>query len=121
MAIVSDYRDCLAVAFGDDAGLGVMSWCVEGHPVANLEALHLLLHARLLKVAQACDDLMVELCELGLAEFGDVDVRGSNSSSCGGGLPPVWQQILDAAVQMGRQPGQDVRQISPRIVPVEFG
>jgi hypothetical protein len=59
--VVSDHRDGFAVAFGDDAGFGIMAWGVEGHPVTDLETLHLLLHARLLEVPQARNDLLIEL------------------------------------------------------------
>lgn len=84
MPISGDYCYCFAVAFGNDTCLRIVAWGMEGHPVTYSEALHLLLHARLLEVAQACNDLSVELCELGLAEFCDVDGHGATISNCCG-------------------------------------
>jgi hypothetical protein len=45
----------------------------------------------------------------------------STWSSSAGRLPPVGQQFLDSAVQLHRQPGEDVLQVGPRVVPVELG
>src|SRR5437867_3919891 len=36
-------------------------------------------------------------------------------------LPPVGQQLLDPAVQVHRQPSENVLQVSPGVVPVELG
>lgn len=73
MSIIRDDGDCFSIALGDDTGFGIVSRRVEGDSVANSEALHLLLHARLLKVAQAFNYFPVELIELDLAEFRDVN------------------------------------------------
>jgi hypothetical protein len=43
------------------------------------------------------------------------------SRSSAGGLPLVGQQLLDAAVQLRRYSGEHIFQVSPGIVPVEFG
>ena len=41
--------------------------------------------------------------------------------SSAGRLPPVGQQLLDAAVQLRGQPGEHVLEVGPGIVPVELG
>ena len=42
-------------------------------------------------------------------------------SACVNRLPLVGQQLFDPAVQLRRQPGQHVFEISPRLVPIELG
>ena len=47
-----------------------------------------------------------------------------SAASCSGspaGLPLVGQQLIDPAVQLRRQPGQHVLEISPRLMPIELG
>ena len=46
---------------------------------------------------------------------------GSGGSNSVRGLPLVWQQLLDPAVQLRRQPGQHVLELGPRLVPIELG
>lgn len=48
-----------------------------------------------LEVAQARNDLMIELGKPGLAEFGDVEVQGTKMSIFDAWLPPVGQQLLE--------------------------
>jgi len=121
MPISGDYCYCFAVAFGNDTCLRIVAWGMEGHPVTDSEALHLLLHARLLEVAQAYNDLSVELCELGLAEFCDVDGHSATISNCCGSVPAVWQQFLNAAVHVRWQSCQHVMQIGPRVMTMQLG
>lgn len=46
-------------------------------------------------------------------------LRAIVRSACG--MPVVGKQLVDAAVQVGRQAGQHVIEVGPRIVPVELG
>ena len=42
-------------------------------------------------------------------------------ASPGGGLfPAMWQQLCDAAVEVTRNPVEDVASVGPRIMPVEL-
>ena len=73
MAVISNDSDGFAVALGDDAYFRIVPRRVEGHLVTDLKVLHLLAHARFLKELQTGNDFLIELRELGLAEFSDVD------------------------------------------------
>ena len=121
MAVIRDDGDCFSVALGNDAGFWIVSGCVEGDSIANSEALHLLLHAHFLKVAQAFNNFAVELSELDLAEFRDVNWHGTKISNCRGVLPAMRQQFFNAAVHMARQSGQHVLEINPWIMAMQFG
>ena len=46
---------------------------------------------------------------------------GSGQSNSAHGLPLVWRELLDPAVQLRGQPGQHVLEIRPGRVPVELG
>lgn len=80
VVVIRNDGDGFAVALGNDARLRIMPWRMEGHPVAHHKALHLLLHARLLQEAQACNDFLIELRELGFTELGDVGGHGQKIS-----------------------------------------
>ena len=36
-------------------------------------------------------------------------------------LPPVGQQLLDSAVELRRQPGENVLEVGPRVMPAQLG
>lgn len=120
VTVIGDHSDCFSVASGHDAGLGIMTRCVEGHPVTDLDVLHLLLHAYLLQIAQACNDFLIQLRELNLAEFGDVDGHGATMSNYCGWLPAVRQQFVDATVHVTGQSRQHVLEIRPRVMPMQL-
>lgn len=100
VTVIGDHSDCFSVASGHDAGLGIMTRCVEGHPVTDLDVLHLLLHAYLLQIAQACNDFLIQLSKLNFAEFGDVDRHGATISKYCGWLIAVRQQFVNATVHV---------------------
>jgi hypothetical protein len=82
VTVISNDSAGFAVALGDDAYFGIVPRRVEGHPDTDLEVLHPLAHARLLKVLQMDNDFLIELRELGLAEFGYVDGHSVKISNC---------------------------------------
>ena len=47
--------------------------------------------------------------------------RRVSSESSETGLPVMEKQLVDPGVQVGRQTLQDVLEVSPRVVPIEFG
>jgi len=102
--VLSDDRDRFAIAFGHNAYFGIVARGMERHTLAHLEALHLLVQPCLLQIPQPSHDLVVEFRELRLTEFRDVDVHGPRFCVALRRLPTVRQQLIDAAIQMGRQP-----------------
>ena len=79
---------------------------------------------RWMSIGAACWRRVVALAGRCLGGLGELlnQLTGSNAlASSVRWLPPMWQQLIDAAVQLRGQPRQHILQIDPGAVPVELG
>jgi hypothetical protein len=76
LPVLGNHRDCLAVVLGDDAVEDRMPTGLKRHALTDAEIEHVGVSSHLLQELQAGDDSVVEVDELCLGQFVDVDLHG---------------------------------------------